>query len=398
MPQLRILYPFEFGTLMGGGQHSLLDLIADLDPGRFQAVVVCPPVGDLMASASARGAVTVPAGAGAVWVFSPRRIFRTCLDAVAAIFRIVRTLRLHRIRLVHANNIPAFLYSVAARALTGSTLPVIWHDRGFGQYPNPLWKLARWVLNQRPNYHLVCTTSGCADVWVQRGVNPSRMSVIYNGISTERFSPASVLDAKAALGLDGRSVIGMAARSSRNKGHSVLLRALARVRDSHPDAVALFIGGVGTSPDDAVYQKELSELAEELHVSGQVIWAGPVSNDRLPGFLAACDIVVNPSFHEAFGRVIAEAMLMAKPVIATRAGGAPELIEEGLSGYLIDPGDDHALAGRITALLNHPEHGIAIGAAAARRARALFDVTDTTHRIEQLYSQLLTSSARQHVD
>jgi glycosyltransferase involved in cell wall biosynthesis len=224
------------------------------------------------------------------------------------------------------------------------------------------------------------------------------MSVIYNGISTDRFSPVSMLDAKAALGLEGRTVIGMVARLSRIKGHSVLLRALARVRDSHPDATALFIGGVGTSADDAVYQKELSELAEALRVSQHAIWTGPVPNDRLPAFLAACDIVVNPCFHESFGRVIAEAMLMAKPVIATRAGGAPELIEEGLSGYLVDPGDDQALASRITALLNDPQSGTMVGAAAAERARALFDVTDTTHRIQQLYSQLLSSSARQHGD
>lgn len=386
----RVLYPFEFGSLMGGSQHSLLDLIGHLDASRYRAVVVGPPVGDLLASAAARGAVSVSAGSGSSWVFSPRRFVPTMRDAASAITRIARVLGGHGIRLVHANNVPSFLYAVAARALRGSQLPVIWHDRGFGQYPAVLCRQVRWILNRLPNCHLICTTSGCAQLWIRRGVDPSRITVIYNGIETGRFVPIPVPGAKAALRLNGqRPLIGMVARMSRGKGQAVLLRALARVRVTHPQAMGLLIGGVGTAADDAVYQQELRQLYLQFGLEDHVIWAGAVPNERIPSFLAACDVVVNPSFLEPFGRVIVEAMLMAKPVIATLAGGAPELIEEGRSGYLTEPGNDQALAARIAALLDNPALAEEIGTAAAIRARSLFALTDTTRKIEELYARLL---------
>jgi glycosyltransferase involved in cell wall biosynthesis len=390
MAHTPILYPFEFGTLMGGSQHSLLDLIGRLDPGRYRAVVVGPPVGELLASATARGAVTMSAGSGAAWVFNPRRLPRTLCDASTAVFRIARAIEPHGIRLIHTNNIPSFLYSVAARRLSGADVPVIWHDRGFGQYPAVLCRMVRQIMNGRSACHLICTTSGCAQLWIRRGVDPSRISVIYNGIETERFSPSPARDAKAGLRLNGqRPLIGMVARMSRGKGHAVLLRALARVREQHPEAMGLLVGDVGSTSDDAVYQRELRDLSAQLGLGDHLIWAGAVPNARIPAFLAACDVVVNPSFLEPFGRVIAEAMLMAKPVIATRAGGAPELLEEGVSGYLTEPGDDVALSMRIAALLENPARAAAVGFAAAARARSMFALEDTTFRVEQLYSRLL---------
>jgi glycosyltransferase involved in cell wall biosynthesis len=390
MAHTPILYPFEFGTMMGGSQHSLLDLIGRLDPGRYRAVVVGPPAGELLGLATARGAVTMSAGSGATWVFNPRRLPRTLRDASAAVFRIAAAIEPHGIRLIHTNNIPSFLYSVAARRVTGAEVPVIWHDRGFGQYPAVLCRLVRQIVNGRGACHLICTTSGCAQLWIRRGVDPSRISVIYNGIETERFVPMPARDAKAGLRLNGqRPLIGMVARMSRSKGHAVLLRALARVREQHPEAMGLIIGDTGPTADDAVYQQELRDLSAELGLGDHVIWAGAVPNARIPAFLAACDVVVNPSYMEPFGRVIAEAMLMAKPVIATRAGGAPELLEEGVSGYLVEPCDDAALGARITALLKHPARATAVGHAALVRARSMFALSDTTYRVEQLYSRLL---------
>lgn len=388
--QSQVLYPFEFGSLMGGSQHSLLDLIGRLDRGRYRAVVIGPPVGDLLASASARGALTLAAGTGTTWVFSPRRLPRTLRDAGSAVMRIAGALRSGRVGVIHANNVPSFLYSVAARQWTGSEAAVIWHDRGFGQYPRSLCALVRWIVNRRSNCHLIATTRGCADLWIGRGVDPARVHVIYNGIETGRFVPIPASEAKRALGMDpDRKLVGMVARMSRNKGHGILLRALARVRERHPEAMGLLVGDIGPVADDALYQREIRDLATELGLDGHVIWAGAVANARIPEHLAACEVVTNPSFLEPFGRVIVEAMLMARPVIATRAGGAPELLEDGHSGYLTPPRDDLALAERISALLEDPAHAAAVGEAASQRARTMFALADTAARVEQLYSRLL---------
>ena len=137
------------------------------------------------------------------------------------------------------------------------------------------------------------------------------------------------------------------------------------------------------------YRRELKCLATDLGLDEDIIWTGEVPNSDLPAVLAACDIVVNPCALESFGRVIVEAMLMAKPVIATRAGGTVEVIEDGVSGYLVAPDDPAELSKCLEMLLECENERQVVGMRARSRARALFDVEGVSQTIQRLYSTLL---------
>jgi glycosyltransferase involved in cell wall biosynthesis len=389
MPARTILYPYEYGSMMGGSQHSVLDLLARLDRTQYRAAVLCPPAGDFKLRAAERGAEVELVGSGEAGVVDSRRPAVSIATMVRVTHALARAIRRCDAALTHANNIGAFLCSSMAAALIGRKIPVIWTDRGFGQYP-PVLRRAVRALMRGPRNHLVATTAMCAALWTQEGVSGEKLRVIHNGIDTQKFFPRDAEAAKAQLGVaPGTPTVGMVARFSRYKGHDVLIKAVARLNRQIPNVKALIIGDIGWPADDRVYREDLKVLTKDLGLEHNIVWVGGVPNDRVADAIAACDVVVNPSPLEPFGRVIAEAMLVGRPVVATRAGGAPELIAEGANGYLFEPGDSAELAARLETLLPDKAACIEMGQRAANDARTRFDAAVTAARYQELYARLL---------
>ena len=251
-----------------------------------------------------------------------------------------RALRAIRPDLVHfRSRVPGWLTLWANRPLglpTVSTMHGLNHP---GPYSSVMVRADR----------VICvSTAGRAFVrehypWVPE----ARLSVIPRGVDLETFDPAR-LDAawQAAFrrrwGLEGRFVALVVGRVSRLKGVDVLIRAVAELKDAWPELAALVVGGPQKHQEG--YLDELRALARDLGVGDRVVFAG--SQSHIPEIDALADVLCscNVSKPESFGRTVAEALAMETPVVAAAHGGVLDIVRDGLDGFLVPPGDPHALA------------------------------------------------------
>jgi glycosyltransferase involved in cell wall biosynthesis len=160
----------------------------------------------------------------------------------------------------------------------------------------------------------------------------------------------------------------------RYKGVDHLIRALPAVRARHP-AARLVV--VGDGPD----RLRLEEISRQLGVDGAIEWAGAVDDEALKARYRDSALFAMPSRKEGFGIVFLEAMSFAKPVIAARAGGAPEVVEDGATGLLVTYGDVEALAERINRMLGDPMLRRRLGEAGRRRVETEFSFEAMRRRL-----------------
>jgi glycosyltransferase involved in cell wall biosynthesis len=192
----------------------------------------------------------------------------------------------------------------------------------------------------------------------QLGIDESRTVTIYNGVDLDRFVPAPHRSA------GGPPTILVVAHLIREKGVDVLLRAVARL--DHRSARLLVVG-------DGPELPQLRALATTLGIEDRTEFAG--LRDDVPSCLQKADIFVHPAiWAEAFGWTIAEAMASRCAVIASRTGGIPELIVDGETGMLVEPGDPEAIGSALTRLLESPELRARLGEGARRRVEERFSL------------------------
>jgi glycosyltransferase involved in cell wall biosynthesis len=165
------------------------------------------------------------------------------------------------------------------------------------------------------------------------------------------------------------------------KGHDDLVAAFARIADRLPDWVCLCAGG------GAKRAEALAERAQAAGLGLRVRFLGP--RDDVPDLLAAADLAILPSHEEGFPNAAIEAMAAGLPLIATRVGGIPEAVVDGLTGVLVSPHEPDALAGAILRLATSPETRSAMGAAGRVRAREEFGLEKCVGRYATLYERLI---------
>jgi len=174
------------------------------------------------------------------------------------------------------------------------------------------------------------------------------VSLIYNGVDLQRY------DHQEAFGLlreeygmvPDAAIVGVVARLEPEKGHPTLLEAWPAVLERVPNAWLLVVG-------EGSRCEALGAQARELGIDGRVVFTG--RRDDVPAVTAALDVAVLPSYREAQGLSILEALALSRPVVASDVGGIPEVIEDGVTGLLVPPHDADALGGAIVRLLtDHP--------------------------------------------
>jgi glycosyltransferase involved in cell wall biosynthesis len=174
------------------------------------------------------------------------------------------------------------------------------------------------------------------------------VSLIYNGVDLERYNhqqPCCTLHEDYSIPEDA-PIVGVVARLEAEKGHRTLVDAWPDVLARVPNAWLLIIG-------EGSERNSLEAEAEALGVSEHIVFTG--RREDVPAVTAALDVAVLPSYREAQGLSVLEAMALNRPVVASDVGGIPEMIEDGATGLLVPPGDCQALAGAIVRLLtDHP--------------------------------------------
>lgn len=376
---MRILFLNPAG-LIGGAERALLDLIASLrtaHPGWSLALIAAAD-GDLVGEARALGAeVSVVAFPRSLAVVGDSGVDGTALTLGLAgrLSAAAPAVALYRLRLrsaiataapdvVHTNG---FKMHVLGAWVAPRQVPVLWHIHDFVS-SRPLMSRLLRAFSPRCAAIVANSYSVADDIRAVLGRRPPVFTV-HNAIDLAKFAPAgTLLDLDALAGkpplIAGGLRVGIVATMARWKGHETFLRALAMLPAAVP-VRGYIIGGPRYKTAGSQYTiDELRALAVKLGVAERVGFTGFVS--EVASAMRTLDIVVHASTEpEPFGLVIAEAMACGRAVIASAAGGAAEIIEDGTDALAHPPGDARALARLMAQLASDPAMRQRLGHAAA---------------------------------
>lgn len=222
--------------------------------------------------------------------------------------------------------------------------------------------------------------TACSQTILERGRSlvpevVSRSSVVYNGMETPSLAPTP-------LSIVPPRILSLG-RLSPEKGMDLALLSFVSILDRFPSS-RLTIAGEGPS------RHELQQKAVALGIHRSVDFVGWVAPRRVPSLINAATMVLVPSRHEGFGLVALEAAIMARPVVATRVGGLPEIVVDRQTGLLVGKDDSGALAEAVTFLIDRPDQAIAMGKVGRIRARQIFTLSRCIDAYHALYRQLVS--------
>lgn len=307
---------------------------------------------------------------------------RSTVDYPMAALRLARMLRRERIDICHVHLYHPSLVGLWAACLARTPFRV--QTRHYSDYHTRVGRTVHLQADRLcalMSHAVIAVSQHTADhlVNVER-VSPRKVHVIPNGIDFERVqtSTPSVVSRLRAEHADSDDVLLLVVgRLHPEKGYEQLFLALRRVVDRARPFVRLLVAGRG--PYESAYKAQVGQLGLEAHV-------------RFLGFrhdiadlMAAADIFVLPSLAEAFGLAVAEALYLGVPVLATRCGGIPEIVDDGRDGLLVPPGDADALAEALVLLVNDPDRRRALAGTGRQKVRERFAFERMIRAYEALY-------------
>jgi glycosyltransferase involved in cell wall biosynthesis len=233
-----------------------------------------------------------------------------------------------------------------------------------------------WTLRQAGA--LTAITEDCRQHALRAGAPAENIRLVFNGTDLRRFSPGE--NGAGSRGF-GQHMIFACRQLFPRKGIRFLLEAGAQLKPRFPDLQIVLAG-------DGFERPELAQLAADLGIGPDVTFLGWVPNAELPPYYRAAAVSVIPSLEEGFGIPAAEAMGCEVAVVASDAGGLPEVVENGVTGLVVPRGDSAALADAIGSLLADPERRRTMGQAGRERALRLFDWDRSAEQFEELYREV----------
>jgi glycosyltransferase involved in cell wall biosynthesis len=289
---------------------------------------------------------------------------------VLAVPALIRASKRHKAELLQSNLSTASWWCGWAEMFGGPK--TIGHVHGFTS--------ARW---HRRQSHLLAVSGAVRDDLIEQGISGDRITVLHNALSAEEFRPTrDPLDVRAEFGADAKTpVVGTFAHLSEKKGYRELFGAMPRILKSAPTTQFWIMGAGG--------------LRDELEQTARA--GGFFNSVRFAGFrrdsadvMNAIDVLALPSRREPCALVYVEAALLAKPIVACRAGGAPESVADGETGILVPVNDSLAIAEATLAMLENRDVARRMGQAGHDRALAIFSWSKFIATLEGVYDKLLS--------
>jgi glycosyltransferase involved in cell wall biosynthesis len=308
--------------------------------------------------------------------------------------RLRAVLRDEGVSVSHAHQYGPFFYSALARLPVGRS-PVLFTEHGRAFPDPPKW--THWVTNRlllQRRDRVVGVGQGVSRVLVEiEGFPGHRVETIYNGVDLPAYGAAAPDRASVRSRIDvgpADFVVVQVARLDPIKDHATALRALEHAVRQRP-SVRLVIVGDGPQSESIANLVRARELGPYVRLLGH--------RSDIPQLLGAADLVLLTSLSEGIPLSLIEAMGAGLPVVATRVGGVPEVVEEGRTGLLAPAGDDEQLAGLILRLAADPELRERLGQAGRERAVEFFSEDRMVASYDQIYHDLATGRrlARPHV-
>lgn len=314
----------------------------------------------------------------------------TDLRALAAL---VKLLRDGRYEIVHTHSSKAGILGRLAARIAGVPIVVhTLHSLVFHDYQQR-WKNALYVWLKRrcaPMTHvLISVNEQTVRGALEQGIGRADQYVtIFSGIELDRFlsvrDTLTVEAAKRRLGIDPDAlVVGKIARLFPLKGHEQFIEAAIEIAKLEPRATFLLVG-------DGPLRGDLEARVAAAGLTSRTVFLGRVPPDEIPACIQAMDVVVHTSLREGIARVLPQAGAVGKPIVTFDLDGAPEVVNHGVSGYLVPPVDSRLLAQRTAALLADPATRTKFGEAGRAFAAANFSVEHMVSRINGVYERLRT--------
>jgi glycosyltransferase involved in cell wall biosynthesis len=342
-----------------GGEQQVLYLTRFLHAQGHHSVVVCQPQSALHQRCVAAG---LP-----VQTLSMRHE----ADVLAA-WRLGRYLRQQQIDILHMHTPHAHTLGLLASWLAPQVRKIVSRRVDFAPIRN---RFSRWKYT-RADLHYLAVSHAVRQVLIEDGIAPHQVQTVHSGIDLQRCAAATAVP---PLFPAGTRVIGTVGHLAGHKGQRYLIASLPHLLRTHPQ-IGCVIAGTGD------LQATLAAQAADLGVAAHVQFTG-FRHDVL-SLIQQFEVFVFPSVQEGLGTSILDAMALSKPVVATRAGGIPEVVQDGVSGLLVPPGNPAALAHAIAFLLQHPEQGRAFGAAGRQRVAQCFTAERMAARTLCVYQRL----------
>jgi len=372
--RIRVLHVLST-LLPGGSELSVLRLVGALDARRYRTSVAYlrgEPV--LRRDFEAAGAEVVPVR------------LRSHFDPLC-LLRLRALVARGRHDLVHTHMDVADFYGALAGRLGGARAVVSTKHAPDEFRTRRTWKRYPFLVLERLAYEMddavIVVSQGLAEFLETTERLPRRkMVIIGHGVGVDpHVAPRD--EARSALALPALDpLIGCVGRLSPEKGHAFLLRALPAIVAAFPRAGCVLAG-------DGPSRASLEDEARRLGMADRVVFLG--HRGDVPGILSALDLFVQPSLYEGFGMSLLEAMAARLPIVASRVGGIPEVVDDQVTGLLVPPADAQALGRAVTALLGDCGRARRYADAAARRVSERHSMTAVAARVDALYRRVLGS-------
>ena len=396
MTPVTILYPHSSDELYGSDM-VLLNLVQRLERDRFRPLVLLPTdltyQGKLSRALDAQG-VTHRALAMPVLrrrYFSPTGVPRFARHLLQGTRGVMQLARAQNVALIHSNTSAVWGGALAARRLN---LPHVWHVHELITEPRMIRKLIAAMVN-RYSTHVVAISQAVAQhLLADAPALAGRISVIYDAVDTQRFSPQISGQAlRQAWGVAPDAILaGVVGRISSWKGQELFLQAFALAARQNPQLTGVIVGDV--APGEDWRKAHLQTLAQDLGIAQRILWPG--YHDDAPAVMAALDVLVLASTRpEPFGMVVIEAMASGTPVIATAHGGPLESVVPHETGLLVPADAPQPMAAALQQLAASAQLRSSLGAAGRQRAQTVFGFQQHVQAFQALYQQLLAEDTHE---
>jgi glycosyltransferase involved in cell wall biosynthesis len=360
---------------VGGAEQQLLELVKGINKDRFRPIVA-------------------PLYHGFELEPEVKRILGVeliCLDRkgrydFSTLLKVSRILRQQHVNVIQPfltpstffGLLPAIMNHIPVKIVTERCGVRVKTSRGNNLYRKAedfMTRFADWVI---PN------SEAGKSYLIERGIEPARIKVIYNGVNLKRLTPepAKVVQIRERMGVppDGK-VVGITASLSPAKDHATFLQAAHLIAQVMPQTRFSIVG-------DGPLRESLEKLASELGLASQVTFHG-IQRD-VGSYISAYDVACLCSAdHEGCSNALLEAMALSKPVVATNMGGNKELVEHGKTGLLVPIRSPQALANAILTYIRQPEWACQIGERGQEMVLTRFSLEHMVHEYEQLYEQAM---------
>lgn len=388
-PHAAILFVHASADLYGS-DITLLQLVSGLDRNRFRAVVVLPYDGPLIPRLRELGAEVIVRSDLPVirrQNMNPKGLLRL-VASLRSVVWLAKFIRRRDVALVHCNTLAVVLVGLAAKL---SARPQVWHVHEIIVRPRAIAVLLT-TLSSAMSTLVVANSRSTADFYRRtRFASSTPIKVILNGVDEARLQSRSKTNLRSVAGIEsGEVVFTLVGRINRWKGHFVFLDAAERLAAESKSARFLIAG------DSFAGQEQLTQAVEDRIRSSDILRGRAM---RVPyvtdvgSVYEASDVVVVPSIEpEPFGLVAVEAMSAGLPMIASRIGALPELVEDGRTGLLSDPGDTASLLQAMRTLGASPSLRDEMGRKGKQRFERHFRVQRYVREFNEVYGELADRS------